>query len=356
MAASETVRGVLRNLRIKRVALVPMGANFDKKTGDGAHIMLYKGAPDVGSVHVDSTEWESEYEKANLDAYSRNALPDSAFAAVWTDSAGKKHRKLPIHDAGHLAAARGRIDEADIPADVKAAARRKIENAGSTSKSNEDNMKKTWGSVLKGLVGLAAEPDAAKRAEALGELTKAFPDDNDEDDKPVHKADDPMCKCADCMAKGAQMPDITKSAEFMKAVNDAVAAQTTDIQKRLQAEVDIRETAEVRTILKSFKATSLDIEKELPTYLALRKSNPAAFDSVIKTLQTQDAQLADSRMLQDFGTRRGAGEGSAWAQIEAKAEALIEKSSDGKLTKAMAIERVMEQNPKLVKAYRAEQQ
>src|SRR5262245_29260204 len=54
--------GILTNLRIKRVALVDNGANFDKSTGDGAHIMLYKrddtqkGGPSLSSVHVDSTD------------------------------------------------------------------------------------------------------------------------------------------------------------------------------------------------------------------------------------------------------------------------------------------------------------
>lgn len=43
----------LRNLKITRVALVDAGANFDKKTGDGAHIMLFKSAPSVADVHVD---------------------------------------------------------------------------------------------------------------------------------------------------------------------------------------------------------------------------------------------------------------------------------------------------------------
>lgn len=42
----------LRNLKITRVALVDAGANFDKKTGDGAHIMLFKSAPSVADVHV----------------------------------------------------------------------------------------------------------------------------------------------------------------------------------------------------------------------------------------------------------------------------------------------------------------
>lgn len=345
MADHKTL-GVLRNLRIKRVAVVDMGANFDKKTGDGAHILLYKSAG-LGSLHVDSTDWESDYEKANLSADQRNDLPDSAFAAVWTDSDGKKHRKLPIHDAGHLAAARGRIDQADIPADVKAAARRKIEAA--TNK--EKPVKKSF---IAKLLGLASEPDAAKRAEGAAEILKEFPEG---DDKPVHKADDPMCKCDDCMAKRAPISEAEVQKRIDAGVATAVAKATGDLQKKFDAEVKKREEGEVREELRKFAHLSINLDEAVPEYLDLKKSAPKLYEKQIATLKAADAKLAKSALFGDIGSGRGAGENSAWAQLEAKAAEMVTKSANG-LTKEQALDKVMmaPENNELVKRYRQEMQ
>lgn len=71
---------------------------------------------------------DDDVAKAELSTAERNNLPDSAFAAVWTDAKGKKQRALPIHDAKHVRAALGGhgIDAADLPAAVRARARAKI--------------------------------------------------------------------------------------------------------------------------------------------------------------------------------------------------------------------------------------
>src|SRR5579862_2742978 len=70
--------------------------------------------------------------KAALSAASRNALPDSSFAAVWTDSEGNKQRALPIHDASHVRAAlggHGISATKGMPQAVKAKAEKKIQAA-----------------------------------------------------------------------------------------------------------------------------------------------------------------------------------------------------------------------------------
>src|SRR5712692_1505642 len=113
----------LKNLVIDRVDAVDKGANQE------AHIVLTKrddhpaderndgqsrhepagdgtGHPDGSGSGArgssggasDSKEWADEYEtseeghilKATLTSGARNALPDSAFAAVWSDKDGKK--------------------------------------------------------------------------------------------------------------------------------------------------------------------------------------------------------------------------------------------------------------------------
>ena len=53
-------------------------------------------------------------------------LPDSAFAAVWTDAKGQKQRKLPIYDKAHADNAAARLNQTEMPAKLKAQAARKI--------------------------------------------------------------------------------------------------------------------------------------------------------------------------------------------------------------------------------------
>lgn len=355
--------GILRNLRVKRVSLVDIGANFDTKTGDGAHIMLFKAAvnknPSVGSVHVDSTDWRDDYEKATLDSTSRNKLPDSAFAAVWTDSKGVKQRKLPIHDAGHLAAARGRLAAADIPADVKAAARRKIDAA---TNHKEKNVKK---SILQKMLGLFNEKDETKRAASAEEITKALNDLNDNDDdvkKVAHDASDPNCKCADCMGKrftgdpeaiNLAVSKATTALEKKHAEQLAIVTkQATDAMAAVEVEKQARLTAEMTSVLKSFRHVPMDLEKDIPAYIALKAANPTMFDSILAKMRGTEALLAKSALFENFGSNQE-GQGDAWAAIEAKADALVEKSTSG-LTREQAIEKVMldPKNMSLVKQYR----
>lgn len=350
--------GVLRNLRIKRVAIVDSGANFDTKTGDGAHIMLFKSdGPGVAAVHVptagsEEDEYETDYEKANLDAGARNALPDSAFAAVWTDAQGKKHRKLPIHDAGHLAAARGRISQAQIPADVKARAQRRIDRKSKKEKGIVKLQK-----LFKKVLDAVTIPDEAARQQAIAKLQAKVEktgvvNDDDEDDYPVHKSDDPMCKCADCMAKRTEKRyvDLEKSNSELKA--EVEKARTT-----LAAEIEKRENAEMVEILKGFKYAPFDLDKDVAVFRKMKRDDPAMFERTMAVYKAQEVQLQDAALYSDYGTRKGGGEGSAWAQIVAKADQLMEKSKK-EMTQEQAIEKVMlmPENNKLVKQYRQEAQ
>lgn len=354
--------GVLRNLRIKRVSLVEMGANFDSKTGDGSHIMLFKGIdvnknPSVGDVHVDSPDWDAddqdEYEKSTLTAAQRRKLPDSAYAAVWTDAKGKKHRKLPIHDAGHLAAARGRVDGANIPASVKAEARRKIEAA--TKK--EKHVKK---SIVQRLLKAVGIQDAAARQAELDAINKAVENDGDEDDN-LHKADDPMCKCAECMSKRTAKG--MTPAEVEKAINDAVAKaiaplQTVNanLQTTLNTEIEKRLDNEMRVQLSKFTKVGIK-ESDIPMFRKMASDNPELFKRQMEIFAGQQTLLEKSAAWGNIGYGGApASDDSAWAQIEAKADAMLEKSS-GNLTREQAIEKVMldPKNKGLIKQYRQEQ-
>lgn len=366
--AGTTKPGVLRNLRIKRVDLVDMGANFDPITGDGAHIMLFKGGPYLGSAHVDSTDWRDEYEKATLDSASRNKLPDSAFAAVWTDAKGVKQRKLPIHDAGHLEAARGRLDAADIPANVKAEARRKIEAAS----NKEKPVKK---SMVEKILGLFTETDVEKRNAAAALILKEA--DPDDVAKVAHDPNDPNCKCADCVSKAVakaakdkeEAERVAKAAEDAKKSDvekkfDLVAKANADLEKRnselaasIEVEKNLRLDREMVDILKSFKSTPFDLDKDVAEFRKMKESSPAAFERTMAILKATDAQLAQSALYKNIGSSRSGGSGDAWSEIEALADALMEKSST-EMTREKAIDKILF-NPKhanLVKRYRAEQQ
>ncbi len=366
MATDEVKPGILRRLKINRVDLVDMGANFDAKTGDGAHIMLHKRAdqpvvkdsPSLASVHVDSAggDERDDYEKATLDSDSRNKLPDSAFAAVWTDAQGKKQRKLPIHDANHLAAARGRLDAADLPANVKADARRKIEAATNKEKTVE---KGKFSKFVTEVVGLFTETDVEKRNKAAAELIAKA----DDMDKAVEHTDSADCKCAKCMEKAADPdkdkmpPAFAKRLEAIEANATVVEKANADLRKQLAVEVEKRLDGEMETVLKSFKATPFDLKTDVAHFRKMKQDTPEVYERTMALFKAADAQMAFSKAFDNAGSSRSGGRGDAWGEIEARADAMVEKSTKD-LTREQAIDKVLSdpKNNALVKRYREEQQ
>ena len=122
-----------------------------------------------------------------------------------------------------------------------------------------------------------------------------------------------------------------------------------------KAEREARLDNEMREVLKGCTATPFDLDKDVVQFRKMKMDTPELFERTMAILKATDAQLAQSKLFEDFGTRKGSGEGSAWAQIEAKADQMVEKMGD-KLTREQAIEKVMLANPKLVKQYRQEAQ
>lgn len=411
MATATHKPGILRNLTIKRVSLVENGANQDTVTRDGAHIMLFKAGPSVGAVHVDApigkcgsdcpgcsecspTDADTDYEKANLTAESRSSLPDSAFAAVWTDAKGQKHRKLPIHDAGHLAAARGRIDGANIPSDVKAAARHKIDEQSSKEKPVAKTI--TLKTLFKSIAAALGEKDETKRAELISEIEKdaemamAAPPNAapppaanpmeahlktlkamiDSHGPGPHPEGHPVHALkAVCDALGPASTEPTTGADEPGKLGGAVSKahvekmealekSNKELATSLAIEKGVRLDGEMREVLKGFKATPFVMEGEnndITRFRKMKEADPEGYERTMVLLKATDAQLATSHL---FGKQVGSsrtGTGSAWDQISAKADALVEKSTTN-LSHEAAIEKVMLDNPKLVEQYRAEQQ
>ena len=150
----------LRDLRFDQAANL-----VDDPANPKARIVLFKRAhpwsaverrlfrkqqPGLGSVHVDSPAWQ-KYDAPQLKAAAehtsgeRNALPDSAFAAVWTDGEGHKQRKLPYKTSGgaidlpHLRNGLARIDQTQMPAAIKPKARAKLQAAARSAGVGDAN-------------------------------------------------------------------------------------------------------------------------------------------------------------------------------------------------------------------------
>lgn len=328
-----------------------------------------KNSPGLAAVHVDAAGDErDEYEKATLTSEARNSLPDSAFAAVWTDASGKKQRKLPYKhadgsiDRGHLTAALGRIDGADIPADVKSAARRKLESAAGNTNHKEKKVSKI-SELFKRVVAAVNETDVSKRAAALEAVGK----EADDLDKAMHNPDDPSCKCAECMAKRAPAPTIADvDKRIAEAVEKAQTATRAELQKKLDEtsaqlaiEKNMRLDGEIETILKSFKATPFNLDKakddnDIRKFRKMRDTDSDGFDRTIALLRAQDEIVAKSAAFGNLGSSRSGGQQPAWNQIVAKADEKVSKGTNG-LTREQAIDQVMLENPDLVKRYREEQ-
>lgn len=400
----------LFNIKFKRVALVDKGANLDKETGDGAHIVLYKRAE----------------EKAELDTHTRGNLPDSAFAAVWTDAQGNKQRKLPYkHEDGsldhaHWENALARINQTDMPSNVKAEAHKKLEAA----RPKEKRM--TVKDLLKKLTGAMSEPDEKKRTAELAKLSKAvdgldghdghdghdgldglhdggtdgldghtstdihpqhlhalkahhahlgkmiqhYGDGPHPDGHPVHamKAMHAhlgkmigACEGTDTSSHAVDGATDLHGGPMTKRIQDEVEKRiqtaTATLRKQLDTEIEKRETTEMVELLKAFKHVPFDLEKDVAKFRKMKKADPEGFERIMEVFKAQEDQLNTTNLLQkNYGSPRGgSAKGSAEAQLKAKADELISKAANG-MTEAQAWEKASLENPELVKRYREEQQ
>ena len=337
----------LKNLVLDRVDLVDVGAN------QKAHIVLTKrlikkDSPSVSSVHVDTAGSEcderDDYEKATLTSEQRNKLPDSAFAAVWTDAQGKKQRKLPYKhadgsvDHGHLTAALGRIDGTPMPDDVKASARRKLHAASGTKEKrmNAKEMLKNFVSFLK-----------SSGAEGADEIEKDIMD-GDADDAAKRKKKEEDAAAAEKRLK--------TDAELAKRMTD-LEKRATDAEAIAKSERNLRLDAEMRTLLKSVRATPFNLDEakednDIKKFRKMQDESPEAFSRMMEVMKATDDQLATSKAFETVGTSQ-IPVGSAESQLQKKAEELMTVNKS--LTKEAAFAKACEDNPALTRKYRAEQ-
>lgn len=380
----------LRDLVIDRVDLVDKGANQE------AHVVIVKrdirkDGPTATQTHVNTPDWMVA-EKSVLSSAARHDLPDSAFAAVWTDGEGKTQRALPYKhadgtvDKAHLDNALARLDQTALPDTVKAEARHKLEAATKEQGVNKKEILKRLADLFKGDDGdddlskaaMAPEQLADMKAhhDGLGQAISAYGDASKlPAEHPVHKL---MALHKDLGAKlaayGTQpgdgglesfnsVPMVNKREEFTKAVDDAVKKATADLVKRTaEAETIAKTERDARLVekkageLRKLSSLSIDIEKDAPLFKKLEDAAPDAYKRVTEILAGADAMAKTAAVLErELGSPLGGDAAStAWKEIEAEADKLMAKDAGGKLSKAKAIDVVMKKRTDLVKRYYAE--
>ncbi len=291
----------LRNIRAKRVALVDEGANFDPKTGDGAHVMLWKHAEG-------KPPQEKKVDKnfvSNLMKFFKDAgmpVPEGAAGAADCDvEKMKAHHEL----LGKMIA-----DHGDGP-------------------HPEGHP----------VHALKAAHEVIGKALAGKEGTDQIHKEGDMDESMVKAA----------VAKA--------TTDLEKRVKDS-EARNAELEKSVAKERDTRLDGEMCQILKSFKNTAFNVDladekNDVVKFRKMKQDNPEAYERTIELLKSQDAQISKGADLnRSVGSSRSGGNDNAWDQIVAKANEKVSKSSS-KMTMEKAIEEAMMENPELVKRYRA---
>ena len=330
-----------------------------------------------------------------LPSSTRTGLPDSAFAAVWTDADGNKQRKLPYKhadgsiDLSHLHNALSRLSQTDMPESVKGTARRKLEAA------KEKYMTKSiWAQMADVFKRKAAEPDEDDQMKAFhGKLGKAIEAYGDgaglPSDHPLHalkalhkEIGDVMAGCSTQKSADETVPVETPapveepvippveepapapveepapSAEDVeKAAKVVELSKALDVAKaELAAEREKADMKEMIDLLKSLNRVSINPEADAPIFKSLKGQNEPAYNRVIELLKSADAVAAlTDAITKTVGSDQG-GDGKtndAWTQIEREAAEL--QKSDEKITKAQAITVVMAKRPELVRKHYEEQ-
>ena len=357
---------MLRRLRLKRVSLVDSPANVQ------AQVLLFKSV----SLPAD----ECDLCKDEMGVETRGNLSDADFAAVWTDAEGRKQRKLPIHDAAHVRNALARWDQTDLPADVKAKARRKLEakakelGIGEYGKmqptSSEVNVpgmtrcKKCDKPVAKdaktcphcGAPMDQMEPDAddmakvAKEKKAMDEKLKADLDAATAKLEALTKQVETITAERDALQKQLDTPEAIEKRKLEAlpaSVRDRIEKQESAI-KKLEDEKAERESIDfVKSALPQVPGKYEDIGKLLKRAKDTMKGED--YEALVVVLKASSAQIETGKLFREVGKRGDGATGSPLAQITALVDALVAK--DVNLKRQDAMSRVINEHPDLYEAY-----
>lgn len=296
----------LRNLKLNRCDLVDDPAN------QHAHVLLVKRAssgPSLGAAHVNTPDWLTT-EKAVLSTGQQNALPDSAFAAVWTDADGKKQRKLPFKradgstDLPHLRNALARFDQTNMPSSIRSAARSKLDAAARQAGVGDTGDKKMARkvaqstSLLKRLARFLKNAEAEAEADAGG--GESFADwANEEMEEPDHQ--DGNADKAEAMGQHVSQ---------LKAHLNALKVHHADLGKAIDAYGDTSKLPADHPV-HALKALHKELGEHIVQHEAMHKEAAALHQSMATPVPTDKEA--------EFGL--GDGEGGIPNQKSAEADA-----------------------------------
>ena len=311
----------LKQLRIKRVDLVPRGANQE------AHVLLFKA------------DEMSDEQKALWSTAEVNNLPDSSFAVIEPggkkDSEGKTTprslRHLPYKgpdgkvDLPHLRNALARLPQSDLSTEMKDKARTKLEAAAREAGVGD------YGK------------DKQKAAPAAKE--KHMPEDLEK-----------LQKDLDAAMKLAQ-EESDKRAAVEKSLKDQGETIET-LKKRLdesEAEIkkaqDAAKLAEFKKAVDEFEHLPIKADVFAPVLKACNEAlTPEQYTELTRVLKAADA--AGAKYFVEEGAPGEGRQSSASEQLTTKAEELMK--ADSKLSLGEATVKAARQNPKLAERARRE--
>jgi hypothetical protein len=304
--------------------------------------------------------------KAQLTAEERDSLPDSDFAAVWTDADGKKQRALPIQDAAHVRAAlggHGLSATKGIPAEVKAKAKKKIAAAAKKFGIGEDDAKK---GLLKAACASCGDPVMHKNAAfcpGCGAKLSKSEDSMAKEEVDLSKLE-PAVK-AHIEKLEADLKAATAKAEpedVFKGLSPEARARVEKLEAESKASRDRVEKLEDERLTEQFtkRAEALPnvgtdrgkVAKLLK--VASQKLEKADFEELETMLKAANEQIEKGQLFATHGSGGGrtpTGD-TAYAVAKEKAKALVEKKEVSTIEKGVQV--IFEREPELYNRHLAE--
>jgi len=174
----------------------------------------------------------AELGNGDLSGKGRDNLSDADFAAVWTDSQGNKQRKLPINDAAHVRNALARFDQTDMPGNVLAHARARLDAAArrfgiGDSQKKEKSMAEEAPKTPE--TPNTAGDEIAKLEAALDELKKGM-NGTSGDMTPEAKA---LRRIATQLVEQRKLAEFAKKAEGFKGLHGTTVPALTKLIKEI---------------------------------------------------------------------------------------------------------------------------
>lgn len=341
----------LRRLRLKRVSLV------DRPANEQARVVLFK---------------------SELGGEDRGDLSDDDFAAVWTDAEGRKQRKLPIPDAAHVRNALARFNQTEMPADVKAKARAKLERAkerfGIGKEADMDldkgqqpsadavdvpafaRCKKCDMEMEKGAkackgCGAEMEPDEDDMMKAAG-----GPKEGDVDEKLKADLDaanakiEALTKERDELKKKADTPEEIekrKLESLPESVRKQLVEQAEEIAKMRSEKSEAEEIQKARAEMPNVPGKPEDVGRLLKRFKDVAKAED--YEALVTILKAASAQIEKGGLFREAGRSGDGDPQSPAAEVARLANEHIAKSKD--MTLADAYAAVFRERPDLYAAY-----